>query len=210
MIKIRFIFLFCVWFALPLCTQARVKASERYVLRWKSVKVKVANYSSEEWDVWLWDSKRKRVLWKRRLDNFNPLADKESVHWSKDRRALAIDCLAESGWQVLVWREGYRLRDFGVPGDWDYTMGCAWSPDNRRLLVRCGSSGDTDIDIGKLYCLQLQAWPRYKVFKLGIAREFKWKNRKTAVFWNIDENHDYGPNADIPAPLMPPHFWHAP
>lgn len=205
MIKFRFMLLICIWFALPSCAQARVKASERYVLRWKTVKM--PPYDLEEWDVWLWDRQKKRVLWKRHMDSFSA---EGGVHWSQDRRALAIEGGIPSQWRFLVWREGYRLRDFGVPGGDDYTMGCAWSPDNRRLLVRSGSSGDSTADIGALYCLRLKSWPNYKYFNLGSARDFKWKNRKTVVFWDVDfDDPNFDAAGDTPAPLIP-HTWHAP
>ena len=177
-------------------TPGWAEASARYILRSRTIKV--PPYGIEEWDVWLWDKKRSRVVWKRHLDSFDA---KESVHWSKDRRALAIECGIPHQLRVLVWREGHRLRDFGVPGSDDYTMGCVWSPDNRRLLVRGGSSGAADVDIGMLYCLKLGRWPDYKLYKLGTARKFAWKSRKTAIFWDVSDDY---------STLRPPRFWRAP
>lgn len=172
----------------------RVEAHERYVLRSRTVKV--PPYGSQEWDVWLWDRKKGRVVWKRRLDSFN---EGEDVHWSRDGRALAVECGIPHRLRVLVWREGYRLRDFAPLGD--YTMGCVWSPDNRRLLVRMGSSGAADIDYGPLYCLQLSSWPRYKYFRVGMARKMAWKNSKTAIYWELSDDY---------ARLKPPRLWRAP
>ena len=205
MIKFRLILLFCVGVGLLGCVPARAKASERYVLRWKTAKL--ASSASDKWDVWLWDSKRKRVLWKRRMDSFS----QEAVHWSKDRRALAIECTIvdssdKTPRRVLVWREGYRLRDFRVPDGDDYTMGCAWSPDKRRLLVLGGSSGDSQLVSGHLSCLELQVWPNYQVFKVGHAHRFLWKNRKTVVYQDFVEF----PDAHKPIPLAQSRIWHAP
>jgi hypothetical protein len=181
---------------LGLCwNQRRAEASPRYILRSRTFYVPA--HATDEWDVWLWDTKRKRVVWKRRLDSYYP---KDDVHWSKDRRALAIECGIPHLFRVLVWREGYRLRDFGVPGYNDYTMGCAWSPDNRRLLVRAGRSAASDIDYGTLYCLKLGSWPHYKLYKLGMARKFAWKNRKTVIFWESSDN----------LTTLRPHLWRAP
>jgi hypothetical protein len=191
-------FLLVVILMLGLCWNQRgAEASPRYILRSRTFYMP-AN-SGDEWDIWLWDRKRKRVVWKRRLDSYDP---KEGVHWSKDRRALAIECGIPHRLRVLVWREGYRLRDFGVPGDNDYTMGCAWSSDNRRLLVRAGYSGAVDINVGRLYCFKLERWPYYTIYKLGWARRFAWKSRKTAMYWGVESG--------TLATLRTPHLWYAP
>jgi hypothetical protein len=103
--------------------------------------------------------------------------------WSPDRRALAVS-VYDGRVRVLVWREGFQLL---VPYGYDYTMGCAWSPDNRRLLMRVGASAATDTDTGALYCLKLGRWPRYKYFDVGEGgiRKFAWKSRKTVIYWAL-------------------------
>lgn len=151
-----------------------LSARERYVLKSSS------NEQYKPRQIWLWDNKRKRVLWKREVD------DAPKVTWSKDHRSLAVECLQNS-FHVLVWREGFRLRDFAPIGN--YSMGCVWSPDNRRLLIRYGADGDKDLGVGVLYCLELRSWPRYHYFSIGAASKMRWRNARTVVFGDWD----YGP-----------------
>ncbi|BCM92519.1 hypothetical protein IAD21_04401 [Abditibacteriota bacterium] len=177
-----------------------VEARERYILRFHKI------VGCEERYAWVYDNAQNQILWKRRLTNWI------TVHWSRDRKALAIECqipqhnVVETG--VLVWREGYRLRFFRAPGSNDYPMGCVWSSDNRRLLVRAGGSDAADADYGELFCLWMGRWPQYKVFKLGDAAKMAWKSNKTAIFW---ERESIGPR-DNPGygALQKPRLWQAP
>lgn len=126
------------------------------------------------------DKKLNRILWTRKI--YNP-----QVTWSKDKRAVAVE---DSG-RFLVWREGYRLRDFAVSGGYDYSMGCSWSPDNKRLLIRFGMSGMSDVDAGRLFCLTLGRGRTYKYSHVaGSVREMKWRDNRTVLYRVFSFNND--------------------
>lgn len=117
--------------------------SPRYALIVQEIK------GDEDKMVSLRDNQTKRTLWTRKI--YYPKAT-----WSQDKRAVAL----EGGGNLLVWREGHTLRNFGVVNGYDYTMGCAWSPDNQRLLIRVGVSAMSDMGkfgAGRLFCLKLAA-----------------------------------------------------
>ncbi len=179
------VFIRIVVFAFLCGMCARAESRERYILH----HARIMQNGSETWNLWLQDTKRNRTLWKRRV---LPFALSQSVHWSKNRRALAIECQSSSSGhrvksELIVWRIGCRVRFFGVPGGHDFTMGCLWSPDARRLLVRAGGSGAADLDYGELFCLEVGAWPHYKWFDIGGARKMTWRNGRTVVFWELEE-----------------------
>lgn len=182
---------------------SRVEAEPRYELRVAKVKLAArVGGTGQGHDLSLWDRTRRRVLWKRRINH-----EYYTRTWSKDGRALAVGISPGllNHWPlrapVLVWRENYRVRLYQVPGE--YTMGFAWSPDNRRLLIRSGGSGCSDMDLGGVYCLELRRWPRYKCVLISdvLVRRFEWKNRKTAIYWTVDDNT---------GKLKKPRLWHAP
>ena len=107
------------------------------------------------------------------------------ITWSQNKRAVAVEDITH----FLVWREGQPLRDFGVPRNWDYTMGCLWSPDNKRLLVRFGLSGMSDVDAGRLFCLKLGRGKSYNYAHIaGTVREMKWRDRETVSYRVLDES----------------------
>lgn len=155
-------------------------ARDRYVLKYGPGEGKR--------DFWLWDRNRRKVLWKRHFLNISP----ENIHWSKDRRAVAIGAGAYPSARVIVWREGEPLRDLGLPRHNEYIMGCVWSPDNQRLLIRVGGSAANYLNYGTLFCLQLRRWPGYKFSELGGARKMAWKSRKTVVFWSLKNEMEPG------------------
>lgn len=176
----------CLWW-----TSARAEARERYTLHSRKI------HDRDEKYVWLHDREQNRVIWKRRLVAF------VKVHWSNNRKALAIECQASKHKPgIIVWREGYRLRYFAVPGGHDYPMGCVWSPDNRHLLVRAGGSGAADVDYGELFCLWLGRWPHYKCFRIGFARKMAWLNHETVIFWELE--------GDNYSKLKKPRLWRMP
>lgn len=150
--------------------------------------------------IWLRNTKTKRVLWARKIDN-SQFSDDSPANafstWSKDRKAVAVEAVV---WQMLVWREGYRLRNFRIPGD--YTMGTVWSPDNRRLLVITGISADSDVGAGALYCLTIGRWPYYRwtLIDSGV-RQMIWKNNRTVAYWKVKTN------ANGPFMVKKPRFW---
>ena len=165
-----------------LCSQCEsAGADERYQLHWRqTVWSQAKKYTEPEWEIWLRDGLANKTLWKRTLSyHFDP---KEDIVWSKDHKAVVVSQVPD----YFVWREGYRLRHFAAPSD--YMMGFAWSPDNRRLLVRSDGSGASDLDEGGLYCLELGAWPRYKYFRIDAAHKFKWINNHTVSFVQLDYN----------------------
>jgi hypothetical protein len=179
------IFVAAVVFGCCLGSRADARVG-RYELRVKPQKIVGSGYTDEQFDVSLVDRARRRVLWKRRVD-IEPGAS-----WSRDGRAVAVVIL-DSDWRFLVWREGFRLREFSVPGGFDYTMGLSWSPDNRRLLVRLGASGNVDTNTGALFCLKLERWPRYKYFKVSgdEVRPFGWKSRRIAWYQAVNFDVDF-------------------
>lgn len=123
--------------------------------------------------------------------------------WSDDHRALAVEGNLVDGNRpcVLVWREGFRAREFAVFGD--YSMGVLWSPDKRRLLVRYGISGDVDVDVGTLYCLELKPWPRYRCYKLGVAHKLQWNDSRMVTYWDVEYR-------ETSLGLGDKHVWHVP
>lgn len=163
-----------VLFVILSCHGAAAQAASwRY-----SVNVKPLPGDSYAHIVTLRDTRRKRTVWRRQVDG-------KTVVWSQDRRALAVLGILN----ILVWREGYRLRNFGVPGGYDYTMGAVWSPDARRLLVGCGLSGMVDVDIRTVYSYRFGPGRKYRVTKLaGNIRIMKWRDNRTALLWDIVEN----------------------
>ena len=160
--------------------------SSPYELDIRSVK---GDVDSSDKIVRLVNVKSHRIIWTRKV--YGP-----EVFWSKDRRAVAV----EGVYRLLVWREGYRVRDFApiapksLGGSFDYFMGAAWSPDNRRLLVRFGRSGNSTMGIGALYCLKLGLWPRYQYKKAPgsyYVWEMAWRDSRTALFWPVDDKGGY-------------------
>ena len=145
---------------------------------------------SDDKIVRLRNKKSKRIIWTRKV--YGP-----NVFWSKNHRAVAVDGVS----QILVWHEGYRLRDFApiaarsLGGSYDYFMGCVWSPDNRRLLVRFGGSGNEDANLGALYCLKLGRWPRYQYKRAPSEHnvwKMAWRDSRTALFLpSYDTGKDY-------------------
>ena len=145
--------------------------SSRYTLELRDARNKSFQVVS------LRDNTLNRNLWTRELSD-------PKVTWSKDKRALAVEDITH----FLVWSEGQPLRDFGVPGNWDYTMGCLWSPDNKRLLIRFGLSGMTDVDAGRLFCLKLGRAKSYNYSHVaGVVRQMKWSGNKTVSYRVLDE-----------------------
>ena len=129
------------------------------------------------------DKTLKRNLWTRELSD-------PKITWSKNKRAVVVEDITH----FLVWREGQSLRDFGVPTKWDYTMGCLWSPDNKRLLIRFGLSGMSDVDAGRLFCLKLGHGKTYNYSHVaGAVREIKWRDSKTVSYRVLDENLTLSP-----------------
>ena len=180
------------------------RARERYEVHWREQTRPnppgSAMTPESEWIVWLRDNWRQKTLWSRTIDyHFDPKAD---LTWSKDHRALAVSNVAN----FWVWRAGYQLRNFASPSD--YMMGFAWSPDNRRLLARSDGSGASDIDYGGLYCLELGAWPRYKIFRVGAARSFGWDSPTKVRFTEMDE--DAMRKASTPGYLFRLRHWRVP
>ncbi len=195
-------FLFWILFVCALCSQHnRACAGERYQLHWRQTGYFSTNpYTEPQWEIWLRDGLASKTLWKRTLSyHFDP---KEDIVWSKDHKAVVVSQVPD----YFVWREGYRLRHFAAPSD--YTMGFAWSPDNRRLLVRSDGSGASDTDEGGLYCLELGAWPRYKYFHIDFAHTFKWIDNNNVRFTQLDydainKHNQYGYT-------KPPFYWRVP
>lgn len=192
---------------LLLCCSAlagRAEARGRYELRATQVQWRRPEWPGVEKgvDARLWDRARGRVLWKRRIK------DGYEAIWAANGRAVAV----LGGRSIFVWRENYRLRDFKLPGGCDYLMDYPlWSSDNRRLLLRVGASGDSDVDAGPLYCLRLERWPHYKYYSAptpadGIygIRKMMWKNRNTAIFWRLDMSDDGTDH------LSKPQLWRVP
>lgn len=132
--------------------------------------------------VQLRNTRTRRVVWARKVYNL------KRAHWSHDQRAVAVESISS----VLVWREGYKLRHFLVPTGRDYLMGCAWSPDKRRLLVRCGSSGSSMVGgtgAGSLFCLTLGPKNHYKFSSIaGGVLEMKWRDHRTVLYEALDYN----------------------
>ncbi|RYZ84271.1 MAG: hypothetical protein EOP06_18355 [Proteobacteria bacterium] len=196
------VFPVCVSIFYPNCADAHTK--ERYVLRSHRIKVKAdpnkfVPSSWDEWDLSLWDSRKKRVVWKQHLGAGTDF-EANSVHWSKDRRALVFDDTT----RFMVWREGHRVRWFASPSD--YVMKFAWSPDNHRLLVMSGGSGASDLGCGGIYCFKLQNPPRYKYVHLGSGCGIGWKSPRVALIWNRFGNYGQ-PNF---VNLKPPVSWRVP
>lgn len=179
-------------------TAARAEALERYTLHSRKIHGHAEKY------VWLHDREQNRVVWKQRLVVF------AQVYWSKDQKALAIECQTPKHKPgMMVWREGYRLRYFVVPGGHEYPMGCVWSPDNQRLLVRAGGSGAAWLDQGELFCLRLGSWPRYKYSRFGWARKMAWQNNKTVISWELEEEVDKEGNPTY-GDIKKPRLWRVP
>lgn len=125
-----------------------------------------------------------QVLWTRKV--ISP-----QVTWSRDKRAVTVEAVGVPGvWHILVWREGYSLRDFAVSAGYDYSMGCSWSPDSKRLLTRFGMSAMSDFDAGRLFCLTLGQGKTYKYLRVaGNVRGMKWRDNRTVLYrvFNHDE-----------------------
>ena len=142
-----------------------------------TVQMRAAKRGSSFRIVSLHDEMLGRDLWTREM--LYP-----EITWSKDGRAVAVEDVTH----FLVWREGQHLRNFGVPRKWDYTMGCLWSPDNKRLLVRFGLSGMSDVDAGRLFCLKLGRGKTYKYSHVaGAVRTMKWRDNLTVAYRFLDD-----------------------
>lgn len=172
----KLVFICCSLF--DISNSAWAQAS-RYVLDVRAIK------GDEFKIVTLRDKKLNHIVWTRKA--YNP-----QVTWSRDHRAVAV----EGTGNILVWREGHKLRDFGLPAQRgsseDYSMGCAWSPDKRRLLVRAGSSGSSmvgDNGAGSLFCFKLGSGNRYSyTFVAGDVTHMKWRDNRTILYEALDYN----------------------
>lgn len=158
-----------IWLLIGLGWSHSVEAkpqSARYMLIVQEIK------GDSDKMVSLRDNQTKRTLWTRKIGG-------PQATWSKDRRAVAV----ESADHLLVWREGYALRDFGIIKGFDYTMRCVWSPDNQRLLVRFGFSGSGDMDAGTLLCLKLGSRKFYKYSVVAYSvRNMRWRDSQTVLY----------------------------
>lgn len=138
------------------------------------------------------DNKMQRTLWTRTLYTYAP-----KIIWSPDKRAVFVGSVGH----FLVWREGHALRDFGVIKRYDYTMGCAWSPDNQRLLIRFGVSAMSDVGefgVGRVFCLELGSGKFYKYSHVaGHVSEMKWRDSKT-VLYRVFDSYENGKNTVTP------------
>lgn len=134
-----------------------------------------------------------RILWTRKN-----LFYYRQPNWTKDHRAVAVEALDSlaGGAKIFIWREGYRLREVVAPPNrwhYDYSMGCVWSPDKRRLLVRFGGSGDGDLDIGHLFSLKLGRGKFYKYTGLPsypLVRKAVWCDNRTVLYWPTEDPYN--------------------
>lgn len=116
-----------------------------------------------------------RIIWTRKIYSHNP-----RIIWAKNRRSLAVEGGIRS---ILVWREGYRLRNFALPNGGDDVMDVKWSQNNRRLLVLCSKSLGADYGKGELFCLRLGKWPYYAYRLVTLeAAEMGWRNSGTVFY----------------------------
>ncbi len=129
--------------------------------------------------LWLYNTKTRKTVWKRKFK-----ANVGDVEWSKDKRAVAINV---HGGKILVWRLGYKTRFFDAPPDEDYIMGFHWSPDKRRLLIRCGGSGDDMTPNCNLYCLNIQ---KRRLHFIHGASEESWASNRKVLYKDKTSGYD--------------------
>jgi hypothetical protein len=98
----------------------------------------------------LYDRASEQTVWTEKVHDHSSLA------WSPDQRGICIGVTTLSNSpSILVWREGSHEAVVGY--DDDYMLrGIVWSPDCNRVLFRTGFSGDVDVNLGSLRCLNLQ------------------------------------------------------
>ena len=94
--------------------------------------------------------------------------------WSKNHRALAFVTSTGkmivtdgpiSSFTIGTWRAGEKVR-LHPPKPYqgcDYVEFLVWSPDNKRLLVATGGSGEVDIGACDLTCLNLETGVAHRV-----------------------------------------------
>ena len=145
----------------------------------------------------LYNTKTRKTVWTRKFK-----ANVGNVEWSKDKRAVAIN--VRNG-KILVWRLGYKTRFFDAPSNEDYVMGFHWSPDHRRLLIRCGGSGDDMTPDCNLYCLDIQ---KRRLHFIHRASEEFWASNRKVLYKNKISGYDFKTGQWI----VPRKFrvWHSP
>jgi len=153
------------------------------------------------------------LVWKRTVVEVN------RVGWAQDRKALGLAIFAPGSnvnFQLLIWREnkpvrliagGLRHHGWGFEGyENDGVLDFAWSPDDRRVLFRPWGSGGKDLNVGSLYCLDVNNW-RLSWLPKGVRR-MQWQgNRrvKYRVMKSWSRGNTYGEVEDAR-----PRFWNLP
>ncbi len=132
-----------------------------------------------------------RVIWVRHF----PSADK--ITWSKDRRAVVFETsILDSDRprhkfdiKLAIWQEGKKVQAFFTrpPIHADYVEDMFWSPDTNYLLVRVGGSGEADINMGHLYCLNVRT---HQALAVGLLiGQMQWAGSKCVKYWPIGFAH---------------------
>lgn len=130
-----------------------------------------------------YDHTAKRTVWTRKVH------DHSFIGWAKDHQAILIGVTTLTFKpSILVWSHDRppSIYDYGD----DYMLsGIEWSADSKRVLFRTGFSGDVDVDLGSVRCLNLQTH-RISSKSKGV-REMAWADSRKVLYWegSLEDSH---------------------
>jgi hypothetical protein len=127
----------------------------------------------------LYDQTSGRTVWTQKVHVHHYVA------WSWDHRAICIGVYTEDCGDpsLLVWRENHPQALIAY-GD-DYLLdGMAWSPDSRRVLIRTGFSGASDVDMGTLRSLDTRNNEISTMTPERGVRRMCWASPDEVLFWD--------------------------
>jgi hypothetical protein len=134
----------------------------------------------------LYERKTERTIWQEQVLGYGTFENR-TLGWSKDGRALALPVQRSHKPEesILIWREHHDLYFYPRNTKHDYELDLfVWSPDNRKVLYRSGSSGAGIVDLGELYCLDTEKRKNYRIDRR--VHKMMWTGPRTVQYWQGD------------------------
>ena len=136
----------------------------------------------------------RKTVWRRFF-----LGGCSDVQWSKDHRTVVFETSGFPqtkpehryfGFSLVAWQAGGRVKLLFHQEceQFDYVEDFYWSPDNKFMMFRTGSSGASDIDEGVLWCLNLSTGKADFVSGEVAGPDWikpYWKTVKIFTYWHL-------------------------